>query len=266
MASGDDNQFEDIDNRLDQTGQSRSQSLKVGNLSRNELVAALKPNPMYAGVGTLQKDPTSTSDYHNQTGQGQSLAIPSLKVGNLSHNKLVAALKPNPMYAGVGTPQKDPTCTSDYHNQTGQGQSLATKSLKVGNLSHKEVIAALKPNPMYAGVGTPQKDLTCTSDHNQTGQGQSQAIQSLKVGNLSHNELVAALKPNPMYAGVGTPQKDPTCTSDYHNQTGQGQSLTIPSLKVGNLSHKELVAALKPNPMYAGVGTLQKDLHVKAKK
>ncbi|XP_019632798.1 PREDICTED: uncharacterized protein LOC109476322 [Branchiostoma belcheri] len=116
----------------------------------------------------------------------------------------------------------------NHHNQTGSGQSLATQSLKVGNLSHKKVVASLKPSPMYAGVGTPQKAPTCTSDHNQTGQGQPLATQSLKVGNLSHKEVIAALKPNPMYAGVGTPQKDPTCTSD-HNQTGQGQSQAIQS-------------------------------------
>ncbi|XP_019633287.1 PREDICTED: uncharacterized protein LOC109476725, partial [Branchiostoma belcheri] len=181
------------DHGHDQTGQDQSganiQSLKVGNLSHNEVLAALQPNPMYVDVKTPPKDPTSTemASGHDQTGQDQSQTnIQSLKVGDLSHNEVLAALQPNPMYVDVKTPPKDPTSTemASGHDQTGQDQSQTNiQSLKVGDLSCDEVLAALQPN---------------TIGHDVTGQDQSQTnIQSLKVGNLSHNELLAALQPNP---------------------------------------------------------------------
>ncbi|KAI8503778.1 Bax inhibitor 1 [Branchiostoma belcheri] len=260
----------------DQTGQDQSQanmqSLKVGNLAHNEVLAALQPNPMYTDVGTPSKNPESTEDasIDDQTGQDQSQAnMQSLKVGNLAHNEVLAALKPNPMYTDVKTPPKDEASTemASIHDQTEQKQSQANiQSLKVGNLSHNEVLAALKPNPMYVDARTPPKDEASTemaSIHDQTEQDQSQAnIQSLKVGNLSHNEVLAALKPNPMYTDVKTPPKDEASTemASIHDQTEQDQSqANIQSLKVGNLSHNEVLAALNPNPMYVDVRTPPKD-------
>eukprot|EP00058_Branchiostoma_floridae_P017647 XP_002603136.1 hypothetical protein BRAFLDRAFT_63231 [Branchiostoma floridae] len=138
QTSSHDNQYEDIDSHHDQPvqGQSRAntQSLKVGSFSHTKVLSALKPNPMYGDAGTLQKDPASTNN-HDQTGQDQSQTnTQSLRVGNLSHAEVLAALKPNVMYAGVVTPQKDPQSASDHnqyedidnhHDQTGQGQSQA---------------------------------------------------------------------------------------------------------------------------------------------
>ncbi|KAI8490591.1 Bax inhibitor 1 [Branchiostoma belcheri] len=260
----------------DQTGQGQSQaniqSLKVGNLSHNEVLAALKPNPMYVDVKTPPKDDASTemACIHDQTKQDQSQAnIQSLKVENSSHNEVLAALQPNPMYTDVRTSPKDEASTemACIHDQTKQNQSQANiQSLKVGNLSHNEVLAALKPNPMYTDVRTSPKDeasteMACIHDH--TGQDQSQAnIQSLKVENLSHNEVLAALKPNPMYTDVKTLSKDEASTemASIYDLTEQNQSQTnTQSPTVANLSRNEVLAALQPNPMYTDVGTPPKN-------
>ncbi|KAI8493344.1 Bax inhibitor 1 [Branchiostoma belcheri] len=260
----------------DQTGQDQSrakiQSLKVGILSHNEVLAALQPNPMYVDVKTPPKNEASTEmvSGHDQTGQDQSKAkIQSLKLGNLSHNEVLAALQPNPMYVDVKTPPKNEASTEmvSGHDQTGQDQSKAKiQSLKGGNLSHNEVLAALQPNPMYVDVKTPPKNEASTemvSGHDQTGQDQSKAkIQSLKGGNLSHNKVLAALQPNPMYVDVKTPPKNEASTEmvSGHDQTGQDQSKAkIQSLKGGNLSHNKVLAALQPNTMYVDVKTPTKD-------
>eukprot|EP00058_Branchiostoma_floridae_P020620 XP_002606110.1 hypothetical protein BRAFLDRAFT_88020 [Branchiostoma floridae] len=215
----------------------------------------------YEDIGNLKKKRQD----HSRTN------MQSLKVGNPTRNEVLAALKPNLMYAGVGTPPKDQTSLAvvSGHNQTGQGQSQAkiqSDSLKVGNLPRDEVLAALKPNLMYAGVGTHSKpdeptsqtgqgqsqaitkksntnttatDMTGHDDHvyedidkqlHQAGKGQSQVnIQSLKVGKPSHNKALAALKPNLMYAGVGTQPKGSICPKNAsgHDQTGKGQPQAI---------------------------------------
>ncbi|KAI8506072.1 hypothetical protein Bbelb_164250 [Branchiostoma belcheri] len=81
MASGDDNQYEDIDKLRVKTGQGQSQAITESN--RNTTA-------------------TVTTSGHDQTGQDQSGAnIQSLKVGNLSHDEVLAALQPNTMYADV---------------------------------------------------------------------------------------------------------------------------------------------------------------------
>eukprot|EP00058_Branchiostoma_floridae_P015988 XP_002601476.1 hypothetical protein BRAFLDRAFT_102159 [Branchiostoma floridae] len=156
------------------------------------------PNPNVIGSSTNTAVSVLTSDrsnqcedidnYHNQTEQGQSGAsTQSLKLGSLSHNKVLAALKPNPMYGDAGITRKDPASTNN-HDKTGQVQSQANaQSLIVGNLSHDEVLAALKPNVMYAGVETPKSPSDhnqyedIDSHHDQTGQGKSQAITEYNV-------------------------------------------------------------------------------------
>ncbi|KAI8503855.1 Bax inhibitor 1 [Branchiostoma belcheri] len=263
MTSGEDN-----------IGQANAQSPTIANMSRNEVLAALQPNPMYVDV----KHPTSTemASGHDQTGQDQSQTnIQSLKVGDLSYDEVLAALQPNTMYVdvehnysetgqgqsqplGESNPKTTATVMTSGHDQAGQGQSQTNTesstnttatvmtsghdvtgqdrsganihSLKVGNLSHNEVLAALQPNPMYVDVKMPPKDPTSTeiaSGDDQTGQDLSQTnIQSLKVGDLSHNEVLAALQPNPMYVDVKTPPKKPTSTemASGHDQAGQGHS------------------------------------------
>ncbi|XP_019620288.1 PREDICTED: uncharacterized protein LOC109466870 [Branchiostoma belcheri] len=223
---GDDHQYEDIDNHHDQTGQGQSQAFtesnKFGNLSLNEVIAALITNTMYAGVETPPNDQTSTemSSGHGKTGQAQSQDnIQSIRFGNLSLNKVLAALRPNSMYAGVETPPNDQTSTEMAcgHDQTGQAQSQDNiQSIRFGNLSLDDVLAALRPNPMYAGVETPPNDQTSTEmacGHDQKGQDQSQTnIQSVKLENLSLDEVLAAFRPHSMHAGVETPPNHPAST------------------------------------------------------
>ncbi|XP_019639358.1 PREDICTED: cell wall protein IFF6-like, partial [Branchiostoma belcheri] len=259
----------------DNTRQGQSQANTGSN--SNTTATVMTSGHDQTGQGQSQANTGSNSNTtatvmtsgHDQTGQGQSQANDqSLKVGNLSHNEVLAALKPNPMYVDVRTPPKDEASTS-IHDQTEHNQSQANnQSLKVGNLSHNEVLAALKPNPMYVDVRTPPKEEASremASIHDQTEQDlhQSQAnIQSLKVGNLSHNEVLAALQPNPMYVDVKTPPKDEASRemASIHDQTEQYQSqANIQSLKVGNLSHNEVLAALKPNPINTDVKTPPKD-------
>eukprot|EP00058_Branchiostoma_floridae_P025707 XP_002611197.1 hypothetical protein BRAFLDRAFT_71157 [Branchiostoma floridae] len=421
MTSDHDHQYDDVDNHHDQAGQGQSlanaQSLKVENLSHHELVAALDPNPMYVGVEASAKGPTSTAiaSGHNQTGQGQSHAmaesLANTTVGVVSghdhqyedmtqHNQTrrgqsqaIAESNANTTAGSIVTSGHDHQCedVDNHHDQTDQGQSQASnESLDARNLSYGTGPTASQQNSLYKVVGQYQaliqhnsnttagvvtsghdqyKDMT---QHDQTGKGQSQVItesnpnttarvmsschdhkyedmnqhnhlgqgqfqttiQSLNVENLSHNEVLAALKPNPMYAAVETQSRDqksavmtgghdqtgqgqshviakslpntvaaevsghdhqyedmtqhnqagqgqshviakslPNTTASVvsghehhyedmtqHNQTGQGQSQANPqSPKIENLSHDEVLASLKPNPMYAGVGTLPKD-------
>eukprot|EP00058_Branchiostoma_floridae_P019764 XP_002605254.1 hypothetical protein BRAFLDRAFT_126592 [Branchiostoma floridae] len=253
LSSCHDQKYEDM-NQHNHVGQGQSQttiqSLNVENLSQNEVLAALKPNPMYAAVGTPSHDQTSTvmTGGHDQAGQGQSqTTIQSLNVENLSLNEVLAALKPNPMYAAVGTPSHDQTSTvmTGGHDQAGQGQSQTTiQSLNVENLSLNE--AALKPNPMYAAVETPSHDQTSTvmtGGHDQTGQGQP--------------HLITKFYPNTtatVVSGRDHQYEDMT----QQNKTGQSQpQANTQSPKIGNLSHNEVIASLNPNPMYAAVVTIK---------
>ncbi|KAI8483755.1 corticospinal neuron axon guidance through spinal cord [Branchiostoma belcheri] len=112
----------------DDIGQANAQSPTIANLSRNEVLAALQPNPMYVKTPTKDEASAEITSGHDQTGQDQSGAnIQSLKVGNLSHYEVLAALQPNTMYveSDIKTPPKNPTCTemASGHNQAGQGHS-----------------------------------------------------------------------------------------------------------------------------------------------
>ncbi|KAI8513658.1 corticospinal neuron axon guidance through spinal cord [Branchiostoma belcheri] len=92
MTSNDDHQYEDIDNPRVKTGQGQSQAITASNTNTTATVMA---------------------SGHDQTEQGQSHThIQSLKVGNLSHDQILAALNPNLMYV--------PTEVTSGHDQTGQ--------------------------------------------------------------------------------------------------------------------------------------------------
>eukprot|EP00058_Branchiostoma_floridae_P026454 XP_002611945.1 hypothetical protein BRAFLDRAFT_91829 [Branchiostoma floridae] len=82
---------------------SQSLPLDVTNLSRNALLAALQPNPMYLDVKTATKDPHSSemSSVHDQTGQGQSQAFTESNIRTTA------------------------TALTSSNDQTGHGQSAA---------------------------------------------------------------------------------------------------------------------------------------------
>ncbi|KAI8484406.1 Bax inhibitor 1 [Branchiostoma belcheri] len=277
MTSGDDHQYEDIDNHHDQTGQGQSQAFTESNIHTmtsgddhqyedidNHHIK--QRGHCQTRVETPPNDQTSTEMAcgHDQTGQAQSQDnIQSIRFGNLSLDDVLAALRPNPMYAGVETPPNDQTSTEMAcgHDQTGQAQSQDNiQSIRFGNLSLDDVLAALRPNPMYAGVETPPNDQTSTEmacGHDQKGQDQSQTnIQSVKLENLSLDEVLAAFRPHSMHARVETPPNHPASTemASGHGETGQAQA-QIQSIRFGNLSLNEVIAALRPNYMHAGVET-----------
>ncbi|KAI8502364.1 RAM signaling network component [Branchiostoma belcheri] len=196
MASDDGNQYEDIDSNHDQTGQGQSQaniqSLEVVSLS-NEVLAALKPNTMYAGMEIPPSDPTSTS-CNNQTGQGQSQVItesntnPKATVMTSGHDQ--TGQGQSQVITESNTNPKATIMTSG-HDQTGQGQSQA--------------ITESNTNP---------KATIMTSGHDQTGQGQSQAITESNTNTTA------------------------TVMTSGHDQTGQGQCESIAeSLDARNLSY-----------------------------
>ncbi|KAI8512675.1 corticospinal neuron axon guidance through spinal cord [Branchiostoma belcheri] len=227
MASGDDHQYEDIDKPRVKTGQ--GQSLKVGNLSHGKILAALDPNPMYVS--------TNEASDHDQTGQGQSQTI----------------TKPN-------TNTKATEMSSD-DDQTGQGQFQASiPPLKVVNLSHEEILAALNPNPMYVSTKVG-------SSHDQTGQGQSQANTEFNT-----NTTITVVTSDHYYqyedmnqhnqAGKGqyqaitgtesTTNTTATAIMSGHDQTKQSQA-TTPHLDVINLTYNTSLDVSQPNSMYTGV-------------
>ncbi|KAI8495069.1 Bax inhibitor 1 [Branchiostoma belcheri] len=174
MASGDDHPYENIDNPRVKTGQGQSQANTASNTNTTATV-------MTSG--------------HDQRGQGQSqVNIQTLNVGNLSHNEMLAALQPNPVYLDVKSPPKDAsTEIANSNDQTGQGQSQAvTESLDVRNLSYGTGQTASQQNSVYKAVTQSQTitntaAIVMTSSHDPTGQSQSQAItESLDARNLSY--------------------------------------------------------------------------------
>ncbi|XP_019630312.1 PREDICTED: uncharacterized protein LOC109474457 [Branchiostoma belcheri] len=167
MTSDNDHQYEDIDKLHVKTEQGQSQANTESNTKTTD---------------------TKLISGNDQTGQGQSQAnIQSLKVGNLSHDEVLAALQP--MYLDVKSPPKDDASTeiANSNDPTGQGQSQAvTESLDVRNLSYGTGQTASQQNSVYKIV-TQSQTITntiatvmasatvMTSGQEQTEQGQSQS-------------------------------------------------------------------------------------------
>ncbi|KAI8482336.1 Bax inhibitor 1 [Branchiostoma belcheri] len=208
MASDDDRQYEGIDNPRVKTRQGQSQAITESNTNT---------------TATMASD-------HDQIGQGQSPAnIQSLKVGNLSHDEVLADLQPNPMYLYVKLTPKDDASTeiAKSNDQTGQGQPQAeTESLDVRNLSYGTGQTASQQNSVYKVV-TQSQTITNTiatvmaSGDVQTGQGQYQAItESLDARNLSYGTVPTASQLNSVY-------KTATVMTSGQDQTVRGQSQAI---------------------------------------
>eukprot|EP00058_Branchiostoma_floridae_P025640 XP_002611130.1 hypothetical protein BRAFLDRAFT_88471 [Branchiostoma floridae] len=242
MTSAHDHQYEDVDNHHNQADQGQSlvntKPLKVENLSHHD---------------------------HDQTGHCQSQAAnESLESRNLSYGTGPTASQQNVLYKVVGqfeaTNKSISNSTANVvtsghdhqyeditqHDKIEQGQSLVkTKSLKVGNLSHDEVLAALDPNPMYADVGALPNGQTSTamiSGQGQTGQGQSQAIAEHYTNTTA---AVVTSGHDHQYIHV----------DNDHDQTGQGQSQAIAeSLESRNLSYGTGPTASQQNALYKVVG------------
>ncbi|CAH1247628.1 Hypp7967 [Branchiostoma lanceolatum] len=157
------------------------------------------------------------------------------------------------MYAGVGTPPKDPTSTGG-HDQTEQAQAQITAAVVAsGKDHHYENMDNQNGRP---GQGQSQAIIesntnataaVLSSGHDQTGQGQSQATcKALEAGNLSYGTGPTASKLNSLYKVVGQSQAiiEPNTNTtaavvssgqDHHyenmdiqnDRTGQGQTQTM---------------------------------------
>eukprot|EP00058_Branchiostoma_floridae_P022209 XP_002607699.1 hypothetical protein BRAFLDRAFT_82855 [Branchiostoma floridae] len=286
MTSGHDHQYEDVDQH-DQTGQDQSQAImEARNPSYGTGKIDSMQSPLYKAVGQSQAITesnldttaaliTSGLDYqyedinkrHNQTGQSQSQVITEY---NPNTTATVMTSGHDHQYEDI-----------DQHDQTERGQSQAkAQPRKVENLSDDEVLAALKLNPMYAGVEAPPKNQTSTArtrGHNQIGQGQSQTINESNTNTTAaivtcgHDQQYEDIDKQHYLTGKGqslaTTESNTSSTAtvmsschnhkyedmNQHNVLGHGQSQSIiQSLNFENLSHNEVLAALKPNPMYVG--------------
>eukprot|EP00058_Branchiostoma_floridae_P000084 XP_002585572.1 hypothetical protein BRAFLDRAFT_111808 [Branchiostoma floridae] len=188
VASGHDHQYEDID---------RHTNLRQG---QSQTITDSNTNTVATVMSAHDHQYEDVDNHHNQADQGQSLVnTKPLIVGNLSHDEVLAALKPNPMYVGVGASAKDQTSTAmiSGQGQTGQG--------------HSQAITEQYTNTTAAGVVTSGHDhqyIHVDNDHDQTGQGHSQAIsESLEARNLSYGTGPTASQQNSLYKVVG--QYDP---------------------------------------------------------
>ncbi|KAI8484575.1 Leucine-rich repeats, typical (most populated) sub-containing protein [Branchiostoma belcheri] len=320
MASGDDHQYEDIDNPRVKTGQGQSQANAES--STNTTATVMTSGHDQTGQSQSQANAESSTNNtatvmtsgHDQTGQSQSQAnIQSLKVGSLSNNKVLAALQPNPMYVDVKTLPKDDASTdiANSNDQTGKGQSQAvTESLDVRNLSYGTGPTGSQQNSVYKAVTQSQTitntAVVMTCGNVQTGQGQYQAItESLDARNLSYGTGPTASQLNSVYRTAtvmssGQDQSEQgqsqvitesntntTATvmaidhyfqyDDFENKAKQGQSNTnttatvmtsgqddigqanAQSPTIANLPRNEVLAALQPNPMYQDVKTPPKN-------
>ncbi|KAI8522204.1 Bax inhibitor 1 [Branchiostoma belcheri] len=242
LASDDDH--EDTDNLRVQNGQGQAnmQSLNVGNLSHNQVLAALAPNHMYAGNTSVSE--MASGDDH----QYEDIDKPSAKTGQGQSQAITAS-----------TTNTTATVMASGDDQTGQGQSQANiQSLKVGNLSHSEVLAALQPNPMYVDVTKTPKDEATTeiaNSHDNTGQGQSQVVtESLDVRNLSYGTGQTVSQQNTLYKSVTQSQtitNTAVVMTSGNVQTGQGRYQAITeSLDARNLSYGTRPTASQLNTLY----------------
>ncbi|XP_019632664.1 PREDICTED: uncharacterized protein LOC109476223 [Branchiostoma belcheri] len=219
----------------DQTGQGQSQAITESTTNTTATVMASGDDNQYEDIDKLRV----------KTGQGQSQAITESNTNTTA------------------------TVTTSGHDQTGQGQSQAniqSLKVKVGNLSHDEVLAALQPNTMYVAVKTPPKDDASSeiaNSNDQTGQGQSQAGQGQSQTNTECNTNTTATVMTSNDDQTGQRRQASTEKISGHDQTGQGQSgANIPFLKVGYLSYNEVLAALQPNAMSLQEGNLPSDWKV----
>ncbi|KAI8498299.1 Leucine-rich repeats, typical (most populated) sub-containing protein [Branchiostoma belcheri] len=256
-----------------------------GNLSHTQVLAVLKPNPMYAGDGnaavsamasgddheyedidkpqqsqsqTMTESNTITTatvmtSGHDQTGQGQSQAnMQSREVENSSHNEVLAALQSNPMYVDVKASPNNEASTeiANSHDNAGQGQSqVVAESLDVRNLSYGTGPTASQQNSVYKVVTQTQtaaNTATVTTSGNvQTGQGQYQAI----TESLDARNLCYGTGPTD--SQLNSVYRTETVMTSGHDQTGQGQYEAITaSLDARNLSYGTGPTASQINSVY----------------
>ncbi|KAI8485156.1 hypothetical protein Bbelb_370810 [Branchiostoma belcheri] len=261
LAGGGDHQNEDIDNFRVKTGQGRAniQSLNIGN-RHNKVLAALKPNDMYAGEGTTAGSVMASVDDHQyedidkprvKTGQGQSRAITE---SNTNTTDTVVVTGDDHQYEDIDnhhvksqsiTESNTNTTATVHvvvtgHDQTGQGQSQTnTESLDARNLSYATGPTAAQLNSLYKTA------TEMVTGDDQTGQSQYEAhTEPLDARNASYGTRPTAAQLNSMY-------KTATEMVTGDDQTGQGQfQANTESLGARNLSYATGSTAAQLNSMY----------------
>ncbi|KAI8506636.1 hypothetical protein Bbelb_160630 [Branchiostoma belcheri] len=223
------------DQRRQGHSQANIQSLTVGNPSNGQVMAALKRNAGYAGVGTAPNEQayTEMASGHNQAGQGQSQAITEFNTNTTTvmtngDDHQYEDIDNHRVEAGQGQCQvitesntnTSATVMTSGHDQTGQGQSqVITESntnttATVMTSGHDQT--GQGQSQVITESNTNATATVMTSGHDQTGQGQSQVITE------SNTNTTATV----MTSGHDQTGQATVMTSG-HDQTGQGQSQVI---------------------------------------
>ncbi|XP_019640559.1 PREDICTED: uncharacterized protein LOC109482317 [Branchiostoma belcheri] len=200
-------------------GQDNIQSLNVGNLSRNQ-VLAFKPNPMYAGTGNAAVSVMASGDDHQyedidkaciKTGQGQSQAI----------------TKPNTSTASGDDHQYENVDNTRAKTRQGQSQAITASTTN----TTATVMASGDDQTGHYQSQSNIQSLKIANSHDNTGQGQSQAVtESLDARNLSYGTGQTASQQNPIYKAVTQSQTTANTAvvmTSGNVQAGQGQSQII---------------------------------------
>ncbi|KAI8497621.1 hypothetical protein Bbelb_249270 [Branchiostoma belcheri] len=211
----------------------------------------LNPNVVGGNTNTAVTVSVSNDDHEDtdklgvQNGQGQD-NIQSLNIGNLSHNQVLAALKPNPMCAGTGNAAVSVVASGDDHEyedidkprvKTGQVQSQANTE---SNTNTTPTVMASGDDQTGQGQSQtntePNTNTTATvkaSGQDQTGQGQSQAITE---SNTNTTATVMTSGDNQSgkrgYQSLLKSNTTYTVMASGDDQTGQGQSLDTRNLSI----------------------------------
>eukprot|EP00058_Branchiostoma_floridae_P026530 XP_002612021.1 hypothetical protein BRAFLDRAFT_86992 [Branchiostoma floridae] len=186
VPSGNDDQYEDIDTPNSHPGQNQAQTG-----IHNKILRALMPNPLY---GKTQQGQSQASREFNTNNTATVYAMTSghdhqYEDANTHHvqeksqadtqNKVLAAAKPNPMYASEGTPPNDPKCTIG-HDQT------STKF----NTNNTATVVTSGHGHQYEDVDTQY-------------QTEQALVESLGAENKAYGTARTALQTNNLYKAVG---------------------------------------------------------------
>ncbi|KAI8503382.1 hypothetical protein Bbelb_192030 [Branchiostoma belcheri] len=221
IDSGNDHQYEDINDHYGQTGQGQAniQSLIVGNLSHDQVLAALSPNPTYLHT---RNNPASTE----MTRQGQSRAI----IESTTHTKATV------MTSGDDHQYED---VDNNHVKTDQVQSPA---LPESNTNATEEAMTSGSDHQYEDVdnnhvktGQVQSPTLPESNTNATAMTSGDDHQYEDVDN-NHVKTGQVQSPALPESNTNATEEAMTSGSDHqyedvdnnHVKTGQAQSPTLP--------------------------------------
>ncbi|KAI8515651.1 hypothetical protein Bbelb_064640 [Branchiostoma belcheri] len=187
-----------------------NQSLKVGNLSRDEIQSdEVESNTTYV------EGPTYAND-HNQTEQGQFQDITesnaNTKAAVVTSDHISTEQSQTQAITESNTNSTTAVVTSD-HNQTGQDQSQAisefntrtTTAVETGDhipteQDQSQAISEFNTSTTTAVVTSSHDQYPVDTHRDQTGQGQPEAItQSLDAGNISYGTGPTASHLNSLY-------------------------------------------------------------------